>query len=50
MEHPAEVPAEYRAISGGDDVRAATDFIAGMTDRYAKATFQDIFVPNSIHY
>ena len=50
MEHPAEVPAEYRAISGGDDVRAATDYIAGMTDRYAKATFQDIFVPNSIHY
>lgn len=50
MEHPAEVPAEYRVISAGDDVRAVTDFIAGMTDRYAKATFQDIFVPNSIHY
>ena len=50
IEHPAEVPAEYRAISDGDDVRAVTDYIAGMTDRYAKATFQDIFVPNSIHY
>ncbi|MCI8469222.1 MAG: deoxyguanosinetriphosphate triphosphohydrolase, partial [Eggerthellaceae bacterium] len=48
--HPAEVPAEYRAISGGDDVRAVTDFIAGMTDRYAKARVQELFVPNSIHY
>ncbi len=48
--HVEEVPAEYRAISRGDDVRAVTDYIAGMTDRYAKAQFQRIFMPNSLHY
>ena len=37
IENPGEIPVEYRAISEGDDVRAATDYIAGMTDRYAKS-------------
>ena len=40
---------EYRAISEGDDVRAATDYIAGMTDRYAKSRFQNLFEPHSLH-
>lgn len=48
--HIGEVPEEYRAISEGDDVRAVTDYIAGMTDRYAKSRFLSIFVPNSLHY
>lgn len=50
VEHIDEVPDEYRAISGGDDLRAVTDYVAGMTDRYAKAQFRQIFEPNSIHY
>ena len=50
VEHVEEVPTEYRAISGGDDLRAVTDYIAGMTDRYAKARFRALFEPNSIHY
>lgn len=33
--HIDEVPEDYRAISEGDDLRAVTDYIAGMTDRYA---------------
>ena len=40
-----EVPEEYRAISGGDDLQAVTDYIAGMTDRFATATFNRLFVP-----
>lgn len=50
VEHIDEVPHEYRAISDGDDLRAVTDYIAGMTDRYAKSQFRQIFEPNSIHY
>ena len=49
IENPGEIPVEYRAISEGDDVRAATDYIAGMTDRYAKSRFQNLFEPHSLH-
>ena len=42
--HTGEVPQEYRAISGGDDARAVTDYIAGMTDRFAKSQFQKLFI------
>ena len=48
--HTGEVPQEYRAISEGDDLRAVTDFIAGMTDRYAKTLYQRLFIPNALHY
>ncbi len=43
--HTGEVPQEYRAISEGDDLRAVTDFIAGMTDRYAKNLYQQLVHP-----
>lgn len=48
VENIDEIPAEYRAISEGDDLRAVTDYIAGMTDRYAKNLFQDLFIPRSL--
>ena len=48
--HIGEVPEEYRLISEGDDLRAVTDYIAGMTDRYAKSQFRRLFEPNSLHY
>lgn len=48
--HIDQVPEEYRSISGGDDLRAVTDFVAGMTDRYAKNLYQQIFIPRSMHY
>ena len=47
--HVDEVPAEYRALSGGDDLRAVTDYIAGMTDRYATHQFNRIFIPSTHH-
>ena len=40
-----EVPEEYRVIAEGDRLQAVTDYIAGMTDRYATATFKRLFVP-----
>ncbi len=48
--HVGEVPQEYRAISDGDDARAVSDYIAGMTDRFAKSQFQNLFVPHSLHF
>lgn len=48
--HVDEVPKEYRDISEGDDLRAVTDFIAGMTDRYAKGLYQRLFIPSALHY
>ena len=50
VDHIGEVPEEYRIISEGDDLRAVTDYIAGMTDRYAKSQFRRLFEPNSLHY
>ena len=48
--HIEEVPADYRAISEGDDLRAVTDYIAGMTDRYATGTYQRLFIPHALSY
>ena len=50
VEHIGEVPAEYRAISEGDDLRAVCDFVAGMTDRYAKGLYESLFIPHTIKY
>ena len=48
--HIDEVPEDYRAISEVDDLRAVTDYIAGMTDRYATATYQRLFIPHALSY
>ena len=45
--HIEDVPSEYRAISPNDDVRAATDYVASMTDRYARGVFEELFIPRS---
>ena len=45
--HYDQVPEELRAISGGDPLRAVTDHVAGMTDRYATGFFKEMFVPQS---
>lgn len=48
VEHIDEVPPEYRVISGGDVVRAVTDYIAGMTDRYAMGKIDELYLPKSL--
>jgi dGTPase len=47
MAHPKEVPAELHAISGATLEVAVVDYVASMTDRYATATFERLFVPVS---
>ena len=46
IDHPAELPDEYLLIGYRDGMeRAVTDFIAGMTDRYAVRTYEELFMP-----
>jgi dGTPase len=49
LQHPEEVPVELRAISNGKPEVAAIDYVASMTDRYATATFESLFVPEAWH-
>ncbi|MGE5559426.1 MAG: deoxyguanosinetriphosphate triphosphohydrolase [Chloroflexota bacterium] len=44
-EQPGEIPADFDA--SGDPVQRAVDYVAGMTDRYAVAQFERIFVPRA---
>lgn len=48
LSNPDEMPSEYKIIREKEGVeRAACDYIAGMTDRYAVHTFESLFVPRS---
>jgi dGTPase len=44
LEHPDEMPAEYLGGPGDPATRVA-DYIAGMTDRYAIRTYEQLFLP-----
>ena len=46
--HPDLLPAEYRAILEQEGAgRAAADYVAGMTDRYAVYMYRELFIPKS---
>ncbi|MGZ5297467.1 MAG: deoxyguanosinetriphosphate triphosphohydrolase [Actinomycetota bacterium] len=44
LEHPDEMPHEYHQAPGDLPTRVA-DYIAGMTDRYALRTYEQLFLP-----
>ncbi len=44
LAHPDEVPREYAGAPGTDADRVG-DYIAGMTDRFALATYERLFLP-----
>jgi dGTPase len=44
LDHPQELPPEYHRTPGDLTTRVA-DFIAGMTDRYALRTYEQLFLP-----
>jgi dGTPase len=44
LDHPEEIPHEYRTAPGDLPTRVA-DYIAGMTDRYALRTYELLFLP-----
>ncbi|MBE0417044.1 MAG: deoxyguanosinetriphosphate triphosphohydrolase [Coriobacteriia bacterium] len=47
LEHPADLPEEYRQAAQEDLPQTVTDYIAGMTDRFAIRSFERLFVPVS---
>ncbi len=48
LKNPDKLSPEMKKIMESEGVeRAVTDYIAGMTDRYAVAVFDDLFVPKS---
>ncbi len=45
---PELLPAEYRMIAEEEGaLRAAVDYVSGMTDSFAIATFENLFIPKS---
>ncbi|MDP8957369.1 MAG: deoxyguanosinetriphosphate triphosphohydrolase [Actinomycetota bacterium] len=44
LQHPEAVPAEYASAPGDLPTRVA-DYIAGMTDRFALRTYEQLFLP-----
>ncbi len=47
LEHPGDMPEEYRESAEEDLPQTVTDYIAGMTDRFAIRAFQQLFVPKA---
>ena len=45
MDNPSAVPDEFKQVAEGDQVQAVTDYLAGMTDRYAVDLYQSLCVP-----
>ncbi|MBC8584495.1 deoxyguanosinetriphosphate triphosphohydrolase [Youxingia wuxianensis] len=51
VQHPQEMPQEYRRIIETSDVpRAVCDYISGMSDRFAVTTYERLYVPRSWGY
>lgn len=47
LRHPMSLPVEFRPASPDETVQRVTDYIAGMTDRYAIRCYEKLFVPAS---
>ena len=47
LEHPEAMPDEYAPALPGELPQRVTDYVAGMTDRYAIGCYEDLFVPSS---
>lgn len=46
--HADKLPREYKIIAAEEGIdRAVCDYISGMSDRYAIARFQELFIPRS---
>ena len=44
--HPEQIPEHHRQFASEEGVeRCVSDYISGMTDRYAIETYQEIFIP-----
>lgn len=48
LNHIDQVPHEYLATCNGDECLAVRDYVAGMTDRYARSVFEQLFIPHAL--
>ena len=46
-DHPDEIPASFR-LADSDDVQAAVDYVAGMSDKYAIRRHDELFRPEGL--
>ncbi|MDR1065526.1 MAG: deoxyguanosinetriphosphate triphosphohydrolase [Oscillospiraceae bacterium] len=50
VKSPQKLPDDYRAIADADGLaRAVCDYVSGMTDSYAIAEYERLFVPDAWH-
>ncbi len=47
LANPDDLPAEHRPVAAEELPRRVTDYIAGMTDRFAIRTYEELFVPRA---
>ncbi|NLA85947.1 MAG: HD domain-containing protein, partial [Clostridiales bacterium] len=48
IKNPDKLPDDYRKIAEEDGLRRATaDYVSGMTDKYAIARYNDLFIPEA---
>jgi dGTPase len=47
LAHPELLPDEYAPQNPNELVQRVTDYVAGMTDRFAISAFEDLFIPSS---
>jgi dGTPase len=45
LEHPEEMPEEFRGSRDSEPVQLVVDYVAGMTDRFAIREFERLFIP-----
>ena len=47
-ENPDELPGDYRAVATRDGLRrAVSDFVSGMTDKYAIYMYGELYIPEA---
>ncbi|MDA3937369.1 MAG: deoxyguanosinetriphosphate triphosphohydrolase [Actinomycetota bacterium] len=47
LDRPQDLPAEFQPHSSGELPQSVTDYIAGMTDRFAIRSYERLFVPRN---
>lgn len=46
LAHPEDLPPDERPADGASLAQAVTDYVSGMTDRFAIRTFQELMIPS----
>ena len=48
MKNPDELPDDYRSVAAQDGLRrAVSDYVSGMTDKYAMSQYSELYIPET---